>query len=162
MPFPTACLGPGESQERGFEHAHLKVHGLHRSDLKTLTELLLCNGDATKCKLAQWRLAGLSYATSLLQESATETARQCGIEIDPVGFSAEQQRQTRFDGGLELDGSTRTFLQQRVPDMDGHIAQEHDAASMENRLPRSSMDIPLTGCLNSSMPGYRLASHFEK
>ena len=160
LPFPTACLGPGESQERGFEHAHLKIHGLHRSDLNTLKSLLQCDDIATKEKLLEWRLAGLNYGTSLLQESATETARQLGVQVDPVGFSQEQQRQSRFDGGTEIDGSKRAFLAVRQPDLDGHIAQEHDTASMQNRLPRSSMDIPLTGALNSTLPRYRLVSSF--
>ena len=160
MQIPTACLGPGESQERGFEHAHLKVHGLQRTELNRLNDLLQCNDSATQQQLAHWRQTGVQYAMSLLQESATETARQLGVQVPPVGFTQEQQRQTRFDGGHEMDGSKRPFLAVTPPDLDGHIALEQDRASIQNRLPRPALDIPLTGALNSTLPGYRLVSSF--
>eukprot|EP00438_Fugacium_kawagutii_P008273 Skav206546 [mRNA] locus=scaffold504:308454:314438:- [translate_table: standard] len=160
LPFPTACMGPGESQERGFEHAHLKVHGLHKPDLDRMKGMLLCTDDETKKKLNEWRRQGLEFAASLLQQSATETGARLGIHLPPIGFTQEQQKQTRFDGGKEEDGTERPLLEVRQPEQDGHMVQEAHAATMQGRLPRSGMDVPLTGALNSTLPTYRSASGF--
>ena len=156
LPFPVACMGPGESQERGFEHAHIKLHGLTTVDAARIKNLLTSSDEKARPLLQEWSRQGLEYASSLLQESGTSTAEDLGVSLAPLGFSAEQQRQTRFDGGLEEDGQKRVYLPTAEMDLDGHMEQEEHLASIEGREKRGHLDVPLTGCTNSQLPLYRL------
>ena len=162
LPFPVACMGPGESQERGFEHAHIKVHGLSVVDARRLRQLLKFPDEDLRSSLAKWRAQAVEYASSLLQESATWTASSFGLQLPQVGFSAEQQRQTRFDGGEEEDGKQRVHMPVVASEADGHIEREKDLASIERREARGVLDTPLTGCCNSQLPTYRLPASFGK
>lgn len=156
LPFPVACMGPGESQERGFEHAHIKLHGLTTVDAARIKTLLMSCDEKAQPLLQEWSRQGLEYASSLLQESGTSTAEDLGLSLAPLGFSAEQQRQTRFDGGMEEDGQERVYLPTAEIDLDGHMEQEEHLANIESREKRGHLDVPLTGCTNSQLPLYRL------
>ena len=160
LPFAVACMGPGESQERGFEHAHIKVHGLNAADGQNTRSLLLQPDAQLDSALKRWREQTISYALSLIQESATWTAPSLNLPAKPLGFTAEQQRQTRFDGGQEEDGQQRPYLAVSDVDLDGHIQREQHLASMDSRSCRGYMDIPLTGACNSQLPLYRLPVAF--
>ncbi|CAE7160870.1 unnamed protein product [Symbiodinium necroappetens] len=162
LPYPVAAMGPGESQERGFEHAHLKIHGFSVSDARRIKEALLGSDVETTARLQAWRQQGLQYVESVLQESATATARSLDLHLPPVGFSREQQRQTRFDGLEEEDGSKRLLMPVVADDVDGHVERENAAAAAEQRAPRGPVDIPLTGSVNSSLPTYRLPGAFGR
>ena len=79
-------------------------------------------------------------------------------------FSAKQQRQSKLDGGVELDGITRrAFLAVTPAEPWGHIAEERRRASAENREPRHPYkELPLTKCQLSMYPCYRWPQSFGK
>ena len=160
LPFAIACMGPGESQERGFEHAHIKVHGLTAADGQRIRRLLQQPDADLDAALKYWRRTTIDYAKSLLQESATWTGKSLGLELAPIGFTTEQQRQTRFDGGNEEDGQQRPYLAVSEADVDGHMQREQALAWAEKRSCRGYMDVPLTGACNSQLPCYRLPGAF--
>ena len=160
LPFAAAAMGPGESQERGFYHAHIKVHGLSSTCIQRIKHRLVCPDAEAAERIRAWQEEGVRYASCLLQESATGAARSLHLTLPPVGFSREQQRQCRYDGGEEDDGTTRPFLQVTPAEVDGHVERESVAAAAEQRAPGGFMDIPLTGSHNSLLPTYRLRGSF--
>lgn len=77
-------------------------------------------------------------------------------------FSEKQQRQSRYDGGVEEDGTTprrRVPIVQAVPP--AHIAREHRRAEHDHRMPRNAYkEVPLTGCQLCIAPSYLLPHSF--
>ena len=89
----------------------------------------------------------ISYATTRQYESSVLPGRQLGIELPPSPFSALQQRQSKYDGLLEVDETTtRDFVEIVEQEPAAHIAREQRKASAEHRRPLSAYSqIPLTG-----------------
>ena len=75
----------------------------------------------------------------------------------PEKFTAKQQKQSRLDGGVELDGSQRQLLPVTAPELPGHHELEQRRANAEGRAPVSMYtQASLQGCHQSLMPTYRL------
>ena len=67
----------------------------------------------------------IASASTRQYESATLPARQLGQVVRDAPFSEKQQRQSRYDGGLEDDGETERPLVPVVPDEPpAHVARE--------------------------------------
>ena len=141
-----------EAQGRGFAHGHRKTHSYPAQswDLLQLTEELL---EAKNEEFVQ-------YVCSLQYEASVETGRQ--LKVDPClpreSFSYDQQRLSRMDGQLEMDGETyRHLIEVTAPEPMAHILHEQQKAAAERREARHSYtEVPLTGAELSCFPGYRL------
>jgi len=107
--------------------------------------------------LQDLRQALISCAESLQYEASTLPAAQMGQIVLPEKFTRKQQIQSRLDGGLELDGSHRQFLETTPQELPGHHVREHRRAHAEQRAPLSFFSqVSLQGCHQSLMPTYRL------
>ena len=178
--FVTALFKCIESQARGFAHGHGKVHsipdgttGLRKclKDVVDEIERLKCmdedlSEDYVK-EIAQnamdlYNQKLIRSASTRQYESSTLPARQMGVELPEAPFSAKQQRQSRYDGGVEEDGVTKRPL---VPIRDAepcaHIAAELNAARASHRAPRNIYrEVDLTGCQLCTSPHYLLPHSF--
>ena len=80
-----------------------------------------------------------------------------GQTVLPEKFTQKQQKHSRLDGGIELDGTKRQFLPVTAPELYGHHEIEKRRASAEGRPPVSMYSqASLQGCHQSLMPSYRL------
>ena len=104
----------------------------------------------------------IAYATTRQYESSVLPGRQLGIELPPSPFSALQQRQSKYDGLLEVDGTTtRNIVDIVEQEPAAHIAREQRKASAEHRRPLSAYSqIPLTGNSLTLQPSYQLMKKF--
>ena len=77
-------------------------------------------------------------------------------------FSEKQQRQSRYDGGLEEDGLTKRPLVPIVSDeLPAHIARERRRTDQGQQLRRNEYkEVPLTGCQLCIAPRYLLPHSF--
>ena len=89
----------------------------------------------------------IAYATTRQYESSVLPGRQLGIDLPPSPFSALQQRQSKYDGLLEIDETTRRdFVEIVEEEPAAHIAREQRRASAEHRRPLNTYSqLPLTG-----------------
>ena len=91
----------------------------------------------------------ISSASTRQYESATLPARQMGQDVRDAPFSEKEQRQSRYDGGLEEDGLTKRPLVPIVSDeLLAHIAREwssqrHRTEQREVFTPAPKHCIPL-------------------
>ena len=80
-----------------------------------------------------------------------------GQTVLPEKFTQKQQKHSRLDGGVELDGSQRQLLPVTAPELPGHHELEKRRANAEGRAPVSMYtQASLQGCHQSLMPTYRL------
>ena len=71
----------------------------------------------------------IAYATTRQYESSVLPGRQLGIDLPPSPFSALQQRQSKYDGLLEIDETTRRdFVEIVEEEPAAHIARERRRA----------------------------------
>ena len=70
-------------------------------------------------------------------EASTLPAKQMGQTVLPEKFTEKQQKQSRLDGGIELDGSQRKYLPVTAPELPGHHELEKRKANKEGRPPVS-------------------------
>ena len=100
----------------------------------------------------------ISSASTRQYESATLPARQLGQDVRDAPFSEKQQRQSRYDGGLEEDGVTERPLVPIVSDeLPAHIARERRRTDLGQQLRRNEYkEVPLTGCQLCIAPRYLL------
>ena len=100
----------------------------------------------------------LSKVPTLQYEDATLPGKQLGITTAPEPFTGLQQRQCKFDGGLEPDQSTRRLLLPIVPKEPlSYIKLETTLAEQQQRPLRNIFkEVPLTGSEISVLPKYRL------
>ena len=78
--FPSSAHSPGESQGRGFEHAHVKEANVN-SDEKALFRRMCSAGDTehdSQVRLSAWRQKFLQTACTIQYDSSIETARLMG------------------------------------------------------------------------------------
>lgn len=158
--FATAALAPGEAQARGFEHSHGLVHCVEGLSIQLLLRLINGDDEAIENNVRRWREQCLAAASSVVYDSATETAAQCGIRVDPEPMSVMQQKQSRMDGGAETDGSLRQHVEVWPEISEGHIARESREAAASNREVLPSFKTPLVGCQRAALPPYRLKGFF--
>ena len=166
--FAAALLKVIEAQQRGFAHGHGKVHGvpdgskeLHDSldsVVREIAKLKEASGDghpADEDILAvvdkerqSYNARLISSASTRQYESATLPARQMGQDVRDAPFSEKQQRQSRYDGGLEEDGVTKRELVPIVPaELPAHIARERRRTDQGQQLRRNEYkEVPVTGC----------------
>ena len=161
-PGSTDVQAPFEAQGRGFVHGHGKGHSIIGPTLAWLRKQ-----DLRKLRAASEQLRGelLSTAATVQYEAANEVARQLGLaEVAVEPFTGRQQRQSRMDGGVEEDGSSRYEVALGPPVVQPHIERERDRAAAENRCPevgpQAFRNLPLTGAFQSTFPFYRLRSSF--
>jgi hypothetical protein len=106
----------------------------------------------------------IAYATTRQYESSVLPGRQLGIELPPSPFSALQQRQSKYDGLLEVDETTvRDLVEIIEQEPATHIAREQRQASAEHRRPLNTYSqVPLTGNSLTMQPAYQLAQNFDE
>ena len=155
-----------EAQGRGFTHGHGKYIG-HPNGREELQQLLAeLDADASQTELEesveQFNRKLIAAASTMQYECATLPGRQLGEELPAEPFSYKQQRQSKLDGGVELDGCThRAFLAVTPTEPWGHVAEERLRASAELREPRHPYkELPLTKCQLSLYPAYRRESQW--
>ena len=180
--FASATFGCNESQQRGFAHSHGKVHsvpdgstGLNDSLAKVVGEILKlekASGDeptadedivaVVEREKQSYNARLISSASTRQYESATLPARQMGQDVRDAPFSEKQQRQSRYDGGLEEDGTTERPLVPVVPDeLPAHIARELRRTDLAQQPRRNAYrEVPLTGCQLCIAPRYLFPQNF--
>jgi hypothetical protein len=176
--FATALFKCIEAQARGFAHGHGKVHGIPegtRGCLRCLEEVVAeiraMQEDSgglhpaeehveavVKRKTESYNQALISSASTRQYESAVLPAKQFGIALPKAPFSEKQQRQSRYDGGLEEDGVTkRTLVPVRPAEPLAHIARDRRRANSEQQRARNEYkEVPLTGSQLCLAPQYLL------
>ena len=122
----TALFKCIEAQARGFAHGHGKCHSIPdgtRDLLKCLKKVALeiqalqnaSDGahlaedvveDLVAAETQSCNKSSIASARARQYASATLPARQLGQQVPDAPFSEKQQRQSRYDGGLEDDGTT--------------------------------------------------------
>ena len=143
--FAAALFKCLESQARGFAHGHGKIHsvpngtkGLYDSlenVVREINRLKEVSGDEQPADEEITRIIAaemqsynerlIASASTRQYESATLPARQLGQVVRDAPFSEKQQRQSRYDGGLEDDGETERPLVPVVPEEPpAHVARE--------------------------------------
>ena len=180
--FAAALLKVIEAQLRGFAHGHGKIHsvpdaskGLHDSldsVVREIAKLKEASGDghpADEDILAVVNKERESYNARLISsastrqyESGTLPARQMGQEVHDAPFSEKQQRQSRYDGGVEEDGSTkRPYVPIVSDELPAHIARERRRTDQGQQLRRNEYkEVPLTGCQLCIAPRYLMPHSF--
>ena len=180
--FTAAVFKVNESQQRGFAHGHGKVHSIPNGSkelydslenvVREVAKLKEASGDrhpadddilAVVDKERQSYNARLIHSASTRQyESATLPARQMGQDVRDAPFSEKQQRQSRYDGGLEEDGITERPLVPIVSaELPAHIARERRRSDQGQQLRRNEYkEVPLTGCQLCIAPRYLLPHSF--
>ena len=158
------CLAPGttdvqvplEAQGRGFTHGHGKGHSVIGSTMHWLRRAVKSGLTVAVVAL---RAALIAMAETVQYDAAREPGRQLGVELRLEPFSARQQRQSRMDGGQEVDRTQRMHVELAPPVEQPHIEKERNLAAAECRLPRlgsaAYRDVPLTCAFQATFPGYR-------
>ena len=180
--YAAALLKCIEAQARGFAHGHGKAHSIPegmQAQRKCLEEvhqaildLLEASGGERPAEddvegLVQqaslkFNARVLASAQTCQYESAVLPAKQLGQAVREALFSDKQQRQSRYDGGLEEDGLTRRPLVPIVPpEPPAHVARE-DRRAEHGHLARRNVyrEVPLTGCQLCAAPHYLLPQSF--
>ena len=156
--YGVAELEPFESQERGFQHGHRKKYAIPKNNERAIIEKFRTHNSTELHNLFQdLKNALIRCAETLQYEASTLPAKQMGQTVLPEKFTAKQQKQSRLDGGVELDGSQRQLLPVTAPELPGHHELEKRRANAEGRAPVSMYtQASLQGCHQSLMPTYRL------
>ena len=113
-------------------------------------------------KKAAYNQSLIASASTRQYESATLPAKQFGCALPAVPFSEKQQRQSRYDGGLEEDGVTALpLVQVQAAEPPAHIARDLRKSNFEHQQPRNAYnEVPLTGCQLCIAPHYLLPHSF--
>ena len=156
--YGVAELEPFEAQGRGFQHGHRKKYAIPKTREREIVDMFRNNDSAELHNLFQdLKVALIRCAETLQYEASTLPAKQMGQTVLPEKFTMKQQRQSRLDGGTELDGSQRKFLPVTVQELPGHHVLEERKSAAEGRPPVSMYaQASLHGCHQSLMPSYRL------
>ena len=133
--FVAAVFKCLEAQARGFAHGHGKVHIIPDGT----TGLLQCLGEVLQeikafqdassgphlveetvesivaARMSTYNERLIANAITRQYESALLPAKQVGQVVRPAPFNEKQQRQSRYDGGVEIDGTTIRPLLPLVP-----------------------------------------------
>ena len=157
--FGIAELEPFESQKRGFAHGHRKRYSIPTMQHEEVLDLF-ANKESGRARefLSCLKDALLACAASLQYDDSVLPAEQMHQTVFPEKFTAQQQHQSRLDGGPEEDGVTkRPFLEVTADERQGHEVLEQRRAAAERRPPANIYSgVSLKGCHQSLMPTYRL------
>ena len=156
--YGVAELEPFESQERGFQHGHRKKYAIPKNNERAIIEKFRTHNETELYDLFQdLKVALIRCAETLQYEASPLPAKQMGQTVLPEKFTLKQQKHSRLDGGIELDGSHRELLPVTAPELPGHHELEKRRANAEGRPPVSMYSqASLQGCHQSLMPSYRL------
>ncbi len=104
----------------------------------------------------------IASASTRQYESAILPAKQLGQVVSDSPFSEKQQRQSRYDGGVEEDGTTiRPLVPVVAAEPLAHIAQERRRQNYEHQQPGNDYkELPMTGCQLCLAPHYLLPHSF--
>ena len=104
----------------------------------------------------------IASASARQYESATLPAKQLGIELRNGQLSEKQQRQSRYDGGLEEDGIThRPLVPVQPAEPLAHIARERQRVHLEHQERRNEYkEVLLAGCQLCISAHYMLPQSF--
>ena len=157
--YGIAELEPFESQQRGFQHGHRKKYAIPKTREREVIQLFKEEDEtALHSLLNALKSALLRCAETVQYEASTLPASQMGQSVLPEKFTKKQQTQSRLDGGVELDGTTRPLLATTQQELPGHHVLEQRAAAAESRSPFALFSqTSLRGCHQSLMPSYRLS-----
>ena len=91
-------------------------------------------------------------------------AKQLGISLSEAPFTEKQQRQSRYDGGLEEDGVTVRRLVPLQPEEPlAHVARDRRRRNFEHQSRcNEHAELPLTGCQLCNSPHYLLPHSFNQ
>ena len=167
VPVAAAAMAPGEHQGRGFMHAHAKLHSKVRGTTRRgLTEMMEMTDQQASDAGHRSREALLKAACTVQYDSSVTVANQLNIKVPPEIFTAKQQRQSRMDGGEEMNGTQREFLPVNEEEVKIHIAREKQAARAQNRRPliasSAFKELSLKGAFQSQLPGWRRLCAFGR
>ena len=98
-------------------------------------------------------------AETLQYEASALPATQMDKTVLPEKLSAKQQKRSRLDGGVELDGAQRQFLPVTAPELPGHHELEDSKANAE--IPKrtsSSVEQPARRSHRLRLCGYYTAA----
>ena len=156
--YGVAELEPFESQERGFQHGHRKKYAIPKSNERQIIEKFKSHDQTELYNLCQdLKVALIRCAETLQYEASTLPAKQMGQTVLPEKFTQKQQKHSRLDGGVELDGSNREFIPITAVELPGHHELEKRRAASDGRSVLSMYSqASLQGCHQSLMPSYRL------
>ena len=180
--FVTALFKCIESQARGFAHGHGKVHSIPDGTLgllrclenviKEINAIEEASGGEHPAddlvegivahKTQAYNQTLINSASTRQCESATLPAKQLGVMLPDAPFTEKQQRQSRYDGGLEADGVTqrRLVAVQREEPL-AHVARNRRRLNFEHQLRGNDyQEVPLTGCQLCTAPHYLLPQSF--
>lgn len=167
--FPRNAFKPLEAQGRGFAHGHQKIHSVPRPRAAQLRKLFASKSDAGELDalISGWvqrmREEILKACTSLQYDSAVLSATQLGVDVRPEPFTTRQQRLSRMDGGVELDGSVRELVEVTGAEQPGHLLVEEAASVAEQRPPRHPYkETSLRGAVQSLLPTWRSPQSFGR
>ena len=162
--FLACLIEPLETQGRGFTHGHKQVMGVPQTRIAAVEEMFQSTDEELQKTLARIREVVLQAVSTIQYDSAELAAKQLGVEVRPAPFTHKQQLQTRFDGGLEMDGVTyRPNLDVTPEEPKGHVVRERALAEVEQRSQKDSYkQVPLTGCHQAMLPGYRSNAAFGR
>ena len=162
--FTTSLLEPLEAQGRGFSHGHKKVTGVPNCKAARIKDLLQKTDEDLSLFLDHMRTAVLEAASTIQYDAATLPAKQLSVETLPEVFTERQQLQSRMDGGTEVDGITiRPRIEITPAEPQGHVMREQAISEAEQRSERNAYKcVPLTGCHQSMLPGYRSNAAFGR
>ena len=109
------------------------------------------------------REQGLAACATLQHDSRNLPAAQLGANIGPEPFTLAQQKDNRYDGGSELDGTQRECIDV-VPRVGlWHVGRHRRLAEIEGRSPLHPFKyLSLRGAAQSTLPSYRGAAAFRR
>ena len=117
--------------------------------------------EIAKEKQAAHNEALMASATTRQYESAVLPAKQVGLTLPPVPFSEKQQRQSRYDGGMEEDGVTeRKTVHCKAAAPPAHIRQDRLRENQDQQHRNTYKQVPLTACQLCIAPNYLLPHSF--
>ena len=180
--FVTALFKCIESQQRGFAHGHGKVHsipdgtqGLLRcleDVLKEINAIQEASGGAHPAeevvdvivanRIQSYNKSLIDSASTRQYESATLPAKQLGVMLPDAPFTEKQQRQSRYDGGVEADQVTpRPLVSVQPAEPYAHVSRNRRRLNFEHQLRGNDYkELPLTGCQLCIAPHYLLPQSF--
>ncbi len=161
--FVSELQKPLESQGRGYTHGHEKPASvIEPMGVDRLCDLLdpAVEADEADKRIDEWcrraREEGLEACATLQYDSAALPAQQLGVDVGPEPFSSAQQKESRYDGELEIDGSRRELIEIEEPREPWHIQRDRRLAEIQGRPPEHPFkSLSLRGAEQSVLPGYR-------
>ena len=168
--FVQELLKAQESQGRGYTHGHEKVASvIDAMGVDRLCALLDPALPADRvdelidefCRTS--REQGLEACATLQYDSSSLPAAQLGVDVGPEPFTLAQQKDSRYDGGTELDGTQRECIDVVPRAEPWHVGRDLRLAEIEGRPPLHPFkNLSLQGAAQSILPSYRDPAAFRR